>query len=106
MRNKAQTLVATDTRFRGWRRVCIPLTISGMAIPIWKGAIAPLGVEAKSGIAPSPSETMTLNLAENSNSTQQQEVLDAMPVLVFLEQAGKVVYANAEARQTLGLSEG
>src|ERR1035438_337956 len=106
MRNNAQTLVATDTRFRGWRRGCSPFTISAMAIPIWKGAIAPLGTQAKSGIAPGPSETMSLNLPENSNSTQQQEVLDALPVLVFLEQAGNVVFANAEARQARGLSEG
>lgn len=49
---------------------------------------------------------MTLNLPENSDSAQQQEVLDALPVLVFLERAGRVVFANAEARQTLGQSEG
>ena len=49
---------------------------------------------------------MSLNLPENSGSVQQQEVLDALPVLVFLEQAGKVVFANAEARQTLGIGEG
>jgi diguanylate cyclase (GGDEF)-like protein/PAS domain S-box-containing protein len=49
---------------------------------------------------------MSLNLPENSDSAQQQEVLDALPVLVFLERAGKVVFANAEARQTLGLADG
>jgi Amt family ammonium transporter len=80
--------------------------IEHMAIPIWKGAIAPLGRQAKSEIATGPCEIMTLNLPENSDSTQQREVLDALPVLVFLEQAGKVVFANAEARQTLGMSEG
>jgi Amt family ammonium transporter len=49
---------------------------------------------------------MNLNLPENSNSAQQQEILDALPVLVFLERAGRIVFANAEARQMLGLPEG
>jgi PAS domain S-box-containing protein len=48
---------------------------------------------------------MSLNLPENSNSSQQQEVLDALPVLVFLERAGQIVFANAEARQMLGVAE-
>ena len=47
-----------------------------------------------------------LNLAGNFDSLQQQEILDALPVLVFLERAGKVVYANAEARNLLGHTEG
>lgn len=47
-----------------------------------------------------------MNLPENFESTQQQEILDALPVLVFLERAGKVVYANAEARETLGVIDG
>jgi len=47
-----------------------------------------------------------LNLPENFDSFQQQEVLDALPVLVFLERAGKVVFANAEARHMLGVAEG
>jgi diguanylate cyclase (GGDEF)-like protein/PAS domain S-box-containing protein len=49
---------------------------------------------------------MSLNLPQNSASEQQREVLDALPVLVFLERAGKIVYANAEARLMLGLQEG
>jgi diguanylate cyclase (GGDEF)-like protein/PAS domain S-box-containing protein len=77
-----------------------------MAMPIWKDADASLGNQADSGIASAPCDTMSLNLPENSNSAQQQEILDALPVLVFLEQAGKVVFANAEARRTLGLSDG
>jgi Amt family ammonium transporter len=48
---------------------------------------------------------MSLNLPENSDSALQQEVLDALPVLVFLERAGRIVYANAEARQMLGVAE-
>src|SRR5580692_8151900 len=77
-----------------------------MAIPIWKSAKAPSKKkQARSGIAPDPSETTSLNLPENSESAQQQEVLDALPVLVFLERAGNIVFANAEARQTLGIHE-
>ena len=77
-----------------------------MATPIWKGADAPLAEAAKSEIAPELCETISLNLPKNSDSAQQQEVLDALPALIFLERAGKVVFANAEARQALGLAEG
>jgi len=50
-------------------------------------------------------ETMSLNLPENSDSPQQQEILDALPVLVFLEREGEIVFANVEARQMLGLAD-
>ena len=50
-------------------------------------------------------EAASLNLTENSESLEQREILDALPVLVFLERAGKVVYANAEARSLLGHTE-
>jgi len=53
-----------------------------------------------------PWETMSLNLPENTDSAEQQEILDALPVLVFLEREGKIVFANVEARQMLGLAEG
>lgn len=46
-----------------------------------------------------------MNLPENSGSALQQEVLDALPVLIFLERAGRIVYANAEAKQMLGLAD-
>lgn len=42
----------------------------------------------------------------NTNPDAQREVLDGLPVLVFLERAGKIVFANAEAREMLGLTEG
>ena len=77
-----------------------------MATPIWKGAGTPLAKAANSDAASELSETKSLNLPENSDSSQQREVLDALPVLVFLERAGKVVFANAEARQTLGVADG
>ena len=52
-----------------------------------------------------PCETKSLNLPENFDSAQQQEILDALPALVFLERAGKVVFANSEARQALGMGD-
>src|SRR6202021_1033012 len=76
-----------------------------MATPIWKGAGTPLAKAANSDAASELSETKSLNLPENSDSSQQREVLDALPVLVFLERAGKVVFANSEARQTLGVAD-
>ena len=36
---------------------------------------------------------------------RQRQVLDALPVLIFLERAGRIVFANAEARSALGESE-
>lgn len=49
---------------------------------------------------------MEANSHGNTNLDAQREVLDALPVLVFLERAGKIVFANAEARQLLGLTGG
>jgi len=46
-----------------------------------------------------------LNLPENSVSAQQKAILDGLPLLVFLEREGTLVYANAEARRTLGETE-
>jgi diguanylate cyclase (GGDEF)-like protein/PAS domain S-box-containing protein len=45
------------------------------------------------------------NLPQHADSAEQREILDALPVLVFLERAGRVVFANAEARQMLGHAE-
>jgi diguanylate cyclase (GGDEF)-like protein/PAS domain S-box-containing protein len=49
---------------------------------------------------------MGLSLPEDTDAARQREILDALPVLIFLERAGKIVYANAEARQMLGYAEG
>ena len=49
---------------------------------------------------------MELNVYGNANPDAQREVLDGLPVLVFLERAGKIVFANAEARQMLGMADG
>jgi diguanylate cyclase (GGDEF)-like protein/PAS domain S-box-containing protein len=53
-----------------------------------------------------PREAMELNLYGNTNPDAQREVLDSLPVLVFLERAGKIIFANVEAREMLGLTEG
>src|SRR5208283_721010 len=53
-----------------------------------------------------PKEAIGLNSSANTNPDGQREVLDSLPVLVFLEREGKIVFANAEARRTLGLTEG
>jgi Amt family ammonium transporter len=52
------------------------------------------------------SEAIGLNLPENADSIKQREILDALPVLIFLERAGKIVFANVEARRMIGLTEG
>ncbi len=51
-------------------------------------------------------EATGLNRHENASPDAKREVLDGLPVLVFLECAGKITFANAEARQALGLAEG
>jgi diguanylate cyclase (GGDEF)-like protein/PAS domain S-box-containing protein len=48
---------------------------------------------------------MSLNLPQNSHSLEQEEILNALPVLVFLERAGRIVFANDMARQMLGVSD-
>ncbi len=48
---------------------------------------------------------MDVNLAANAESLKQREILDALPALVFLERDGRIVYANAEARQMMGHAE-
>jgi len=64
------------------------------------------GMRARMTIAAVPRSAMSLNLPENSDSLEQQAILDALPVLVFLERAGQIVFANAEARQMLEVAEG
>ncbi|MGB7264630.1 MAG: diguanylate cyclase, partial [Terracidiphilus sp.] len=47
-----------------------------------------------------------MNLHEYPSPDATKEVLDGLPVLVFIEREGKIVFANSEARQTLGFAEG
>jgi PAS domain S-box-containing protein len=53
----------------------------------------------KSETSPEPKY---LNLPEHADSAELRQVLDALPALVFLERAGRIVYANTEARQMIG----
>src|SRR5579885_1467812 len=50
-------------------------------------------------------EKMNVNLPQNSDSREQQAILDGLPALIFLERAGRIVFANAEARHQLGWGE-
>jgi len=60
-------------------------------------------VNATSGPISVPREARNLNLPEHSGPRQQVDILDALPVLVFIERAGRVVFANREARQMMGI---
>lgn len=51
-------------------------------------------------------EAVHLNLTANVDSAEQRKVLDSLPMLVFLERAGIIIFANAEARQMLDEPEG
>jgi PAS domain S-box-containing protein len=53
-----------------------------------------------------PAGELALNLVANAAFTEQKAILDALPVLIFLERAGKIVYANREARLTINEVEG
>src|ERR1035437_1741958 len=77
-----------------------------MGTPALKSSTQSEGKQAQRGKTSVSWENTILNLPENSDSPEQREVLDALPVLVFLERAGRIVFANAEARQMLGLTEG
>lgn len=48
-----------------------------------------------------PAGELALNLVANAASAEQAAMLDALPVLIFLERAGRVVFANHEARLTI-----
>jgi len=77
-----------------------------MATPALRTRIDPDGKQPRLGIAAVPTEATSLNLPENADSSEQRDILNALPVLIFLERAGQIVFANAEARQMLGLTEG
>ncbi len=49
-------------------------------------------------------ETAVTSLSENADSAEQRRILDSLPALVFLERAGRIVFANREARHLLGLA--
>lgn len=53
-----------------------------------------------------PAGELALNLATNAASLDQIAILDALPVLIFIERAGKIVFANREARLTINEFDG
>jgi PAS domain S-box-containing protein len=53
-----------------------------------------------------PAGDLGLNLVTNLASLDQVAILDALPVLIFLERAGKIVFANKEARLTINDEDG
>lgn len=53
-----------------------------------------------------PAGELALNLVTNIASLDQIAILDALPVLIFLERAGKIVFANREARLTINEVDG
>lgn len=57
-------------------------------------------------MAAGPAELQGVNLHQNANPDAQRDILNSLPVLIFLEQAGRITFANAEARELLGLTEG
>jgi PAS domain S-box-containing protein len=53
-----------------------------------------------------PAGDLALNLVTNTASSEQMTILDALPVLIFLERGGKIVFANREARLTINEADG
>ncbi len=53
-----------------------------------------------------PAGDLAFNLVTNTASSEQMTILDALPVLIFLEQAGKIVFANREARLAINEADG
>lgn len=68
--------------------------------------LEPEGKYLRRGWAADIGEETIVNLPANADVQLQRQVLDALPALVFLERQGKIVFANAEARQIMGLTEG
>lgn len=77
-----------------------------MATPLWNCTQEPSPKKVSTDRATGFGEAAIVNLSANSDSREQREILDALPALVFLERAGRIIFANREARQTLGHSEG
>jgi PAS domain S-box-containing protein len=53
-----------------------------------------------------PAGELALNLVNSFESIEQRAILDAIPVLIFLERAGKIVFANRAARLTINEVDG
>ena len=53
-----------------------------------------------------PADDLAMSLISNAASAEQKAILDALPVLVFLEHDGRVIFANREARLAICGDEG
>jgi len=53
-----------------------------------------------------PKQFTPPNPSESATPNRQRDALDMLPVLVFLEREGKIIFANAEARRTIGVTDG
>ena len=73
-----------------------------MAIEVFRPITEPQQQRADLESSTVSPEAFHLDLPANADSADQGRVLDALPVLVFLERAGIIVFANAEARQLVG----
>lgn len=60
---------------------------------------------AEAATAAATTEATEVSDSGAGDTGKQLEILDALPVLIFLERAGRVVFANTEARRMLGVSE-
>ncbi|HUA93220.1 MAG TPA: diguanylate cyclase [Terracidiphilus sp.] len=76
-----------------------------MAIKVLGSAIQSEPQENKIEERANPGQANQWNLPANADSADQRAILDALPALVFLERAGKIVFANTEARQMLGAAD-
>src|SRR5581483_6599966 len=93
------------TEFRdGWPTPSQP-RISFMATKVLGPAMKPEPDQNQTEDPANTEQAKHRNLPQHADSAEQREILDALPVLVFLERAGRVVFANAEARQMLGHAE-
>jgi ammonium transporter, Amt family len=77
-----------------------------MAQPASQAEFAPRHEHVETEAAAVPGEAMNVTLQLNPVPEDQKAVLDGLPVLIFLERAGKVVFANAAARRMLSAAEG
>jgi PAS domain S-box-containing protein len=92
------------TRFRGWKLNSRHFKLRNMAAAVNTYLDS---LWARHMLRDSdPAGDHTLNLATNAASLDQIAILDALPVLIFLERSGKIVFANREARLTINEVDG
>lgn len=98
-------MVPVVDRFRGFIASEHPHRILPMATPVSEASIGSSPQDDGRARAAAGKEKPGLNLPQNADSGAQREILDALPVLVFLECTGQIVFANAAARRILGLGD-